>query len=85
MKLSFFYAKPGSRGSQPMVHIDQIRSDLEAFTSAVDQEYYLNGAGLKNKTAHSRLSPSFFLKPILKNVFRRHSRTPLATLHATWL
>ncbi len=42
-----------------MRNIEQIRIDLEQFTSLVDEEYYLNGAGLKDKAEFSKIYEKF--------------------------
>ncbi len=42
-----------------MFSIDRIRSDLEEFTSLVDEEHYLNGAGLKDRAEFTRIYEKF--------------------------
>src|SRR5215467_6518229 len=42
-----------------MLSIDRIRADLEEFTSLVDEETYLNGAGLKDKAEFTRIYEKF--------------------------
>src|SRR5881296_1915598 len=42
-----------------MYDIHRIRSDLEEFTSLVDEEYYLNRAGLKDKTEFTKIYGKF--------------------------
>jgi len=42
-----------------MFSIDRIRSDLEEFTSLVDEEHYLNGAGLKDKAEFTKISEKY--------------------------
>ncbi len=42
-----------------MFSIDSIRSDLEEFTSLVDEEHYLNGAGLKDKAEFAQIFDKF--------------------------
>lgn len=42
-----------------MLDLERIRSDLEEFTTEIDQEYYLNGAGLKDKLESSRIYTKF--------------------------
>ena len=42
-----------------MFSIDRIRADLEEFTSLVDEEHYLNGAGLKDKAEFTRIYEKF--------------------------
>jgi len=42
-----------------MFSIDRIRSDLEEFTSLVDEEHYLNGAGLKDKAEFTKIYEKF--------------------------
>jgi len=42
-----------------MFSIDRIRSDLEEFTSLVDEEHYLTGAGLKDKAEFTRIYDKF--------------------------
>ena len=61
----------------PTIDIDRIRSDLEEFTSAVDEEYYLNGAGLKDKAEFSRIYEKFshlFNKEVIDYV-QRYSKS----------
>ena len=48
-----------------MIDIERIRSDLEEFTSEVDREYYLNGAGLKDNVETSPIYEKF------KHLFNR--------------
>ncbi len=50
---------PGISPRLPMFDIEQIRSDLEEFTRLVDEEYYLNGAGLKDKAEFSKIYEKF--------------------------
>jgi len=42
-----------------MIDLERIRSDLEEFTTEIDREYYLNGAGLKDKLESSRIYRKF--------------------------
>src|SRR3989304_2234111 len=42
-----------------MIDFERIRSDLEEFTTEIDREYYLNGAGLKDKLESSRIYRKF--------------------------
>src|SRR5713101_1504751 len=42
-----------------MKDLEQIRVDLEEFTSLVDEEHYLNGAGLKDKAEFTRIYDRF--------------------------
>ncbi len=42
-----------------MNDLEQIRIDLEEFTSLVDEEHYLNGAGLKDKAEFTRIYNRF--------------------------
>ncbi len=42
-----------------MLDLDRIRSDLEEFTSQAVEEYYLNGAGLKDKAEISKIYEKF--------------------------
>jgi len=42
-----------------MLSIDRIRADLEEFTSLVDEEVYLNGAGLKDKAEFTQIYDKF--------------------------
>ena len=42
-----------------MFSIERIRSDLEEFTSLVDEEHYLNGAGLKDKAEFTKIYEKF--------------------------
>jgi len=53
------------------LNIDQIRSDLEEFNSLLDQEYYLNGAGLKDKIEAAKIYEKYghlFKRAILDEV-----------------
>ncbi len=42
-----------------MFSIDRIRADLEEFTSLVDEEHYLNGAGLKDRAEFTQIYDKF--------------------------
>lgn len=56
------------------MNIDQIRSDLEEFNSLLDQEYYLNGAGLKDKIESAKIYEKYahlFSRDILDEVKKR--------------
>src|SRR5215467_10164878 len=60
-----------------MLSIDRIRADLEEFTSQVDEEHYLNGAGLKDRAEFTRIYDRFghlFNKETIQFV-REYSKT----------
>ncbi len=60
-----------------MHDLEQIRTDLEQFTSLVDEEYYLNGAGLKDKAEFTKIYNKFehlFTRDTIEFV-REYSKT----------
>lgn len=60
-----------------MLDLERIRSDLEEFTTEIDREYYLTGAGLKDNLESSRIYTKFahlFSRDTIDQVYR-YSKT----------
>ncbi len=72
---SLFYTETRTVSGSTL-NIEKIRSDLEEFNSLLDQEYYLNGAGLKDRIESAKIYEKFahlFNRDLLDEVKKQSS------------